>query len=102
MDGPFAARVKAVVDELARERQAELAAGGTLVDLEKLTCEIGDVVTRELTQREVVRRAEALDAEEAECPDCGACCPRREPEPVLLAGLRGEIAYRQPSYFCRH
>jgi hypothetical protein len=86
---------------LAREHQQELAAAGTLVDLEELTCQIGDMVARELTQREVLRRAKALDADEAECPDCGELCPRGDLEPVVLDGLGGEIAYQQPSYFCR-
>ena len=94
-------KLKTMIEGLAREHQQELAATGTLIDLEQLTCQIGDMVTRELTQREVLRRAEALDADEAECPDCGEVCPRGDPEPVLLDGLRGEIGYNQPSYFCR-
>ena len=36
------ARVKAMVEQLAREHQQELAAAGTLVDLEELTAGIGD------------------------------------------------------------
>ena len=95
-------KLKAMIEGLAREHQQELAEAGTLVELEELTCRIGDMVARELTQREVTRRAEALDVEEAKCPDCREPCRRREPEPVLLDGLRGELAYNQPSYFCRH
>jgi len=95
-------KLKAMIEGLAREHQQELAAAGTMVDLEELTCQIGDMAARELTQLEVQRRAEALDADEAECPDCGRLCPRGELEPVVLSGLRGEIAYNQPSYFCRH
>lgn len=102
MDCRLESKLKAMMDGLAREHQQELEAAGTLVDLEELTCQIGDMVTRELTQREVLRRAEALDADEAECPDCGKLCPRGQPEPVVLQGLRGEVAYNQPSYFCRH
>jgi hypothetical protein len=101
MDYRLEAKLKAMIEGLAREHQQELAEAGTLVDLEELTCRIGDMVTRELTQREVTRRAEALDVEEALCPTCGGLCPRGEPEPVVLDGLRGELAYRQPSYFCR-
>lgn len=101
MDCRLESKLKAMIDGLAREHQQEMEAAGTLVDLEELTCQIGDMVTRELTQREVLRRAEAIDADEAECPDCGRLCPRGQPEPVVLQGLRGEVAYNQPSYFCR-
>lgn len=94
-------KLKAMIEGLAREHQRELAEAGTLVELEALTCQIGDMVTRELTQREVSRRAEALDMEQAKCPDCGESCGRGEREPVVLDGLRGELAYSQPSYFCR-
>ena len=41
-------------------------------------------------QQDVLRRAEALDADEPECPDCGEPGPRGQPEPVVLDGLRGE------------
>ena len=37
-------RVKAMVEQLAREHQQEPAAAGTLVDLEELAVEIGDEV----------------------------------------------------------
>jgi hypothetical protein len=102
MEYRLEAKVKAMIEGLAREHQRELAETGTLVELEQLTCQIGDMVARELTQREVTRRANALDVEEALCPDCGKVCPRGEPEPVVLDGLRGELAYNQPRYFCRH
>ena len=102
MDCRFEDRVKELIAQLARERQEELAEAGTLLDLETLTVQIGDMVTRELTQLEVTRRADALDQAEAKCPDCGRMCPRGEREPVVLDGLRGELAYSQPKYNCRH
>jgi hypothetical protein len=103
MECRMKSRVKAMVEELAREHQGELAAAGTLVDLEELTCHIGDEFARQLCESELVNRAgQASDAEKCECPDCGALCPRGELEPVLLQGLRGEVGYNQPSYFCRH
>jgi len=94
-------QMKAVIESLVREHQQELAEAGTLADLEELTCQIGDMVTRELTQQEVARRAKAMDTEQAKCPDCGTLCPRGEPEPVILDGLRGQLACSQPSYYCR-
>ena len=96
------ARVKAMVEELAREHQRELAAAGTLVDWEELTSQIGDEFSRQLCENELTSRAgRAAKLEECECPVCGSLCPRGQPEPVVLQGLRGEVAFSQPSYFCR-
>ncbi len=101
MDCRLRARMKTMVEELAREHQQELAAAGTLVDLEELTCQIGDEVTRMLTERELVRRGREHDGQPAVCPDCErSSLPDAEPDPVVLAGLRGEIAYAQPKHFC--
>ena len=95
-------RVKEMVEELAREHQRELGAVGTLVDLEELTCQIGDEFARQLCESELVNRArKAIHVEQCECPECRLLCPRGEPEPVVLQGLRGEVCYNQPSYFCR-
>ena len=96
------ARVRAMVEDLAREYQKELAAAGTLVDLEELTAEIGDEFGRQLCENELLDRARrAASVEHCECPECGSVCPRGEPEPTVLQGLRGEVAFGQPSYFCR-
>ena len=101
MDYRLNARIKRMVEELVREHQQELAAAGTLVDLEELTCQIGDEVARQLCQREIVGRAEqAAGLREVDCPECGEVCPAEEPEPALLQGLRGELAYNQPRYYC--
>lgn len=101
MDCRLEARMKAMVEALAREHQQELAAAGTLVDLEELTCQIGDEVTRMLTEQELVRRGQEQHGQPADCPDCGRhCVPISDPEPVLLTGLRGELAYAQPRHFC--
>jgi len=102
MDGQLRSRIDAMAKELACQHQQELAAAGTLVDLEELTCQIGDEIARQLCESEVVRRSrQAGEREQVECPDCGERCPRGEPEPVVLEGLRGEVTYNQPSYFCR-
>src|SRR3990170_1440119 len=92
-------RVKAMVEQLAREHQQELAAAGTLVDLEELTAGIGDEFGRQLCENELTSRSgRAAKLEQCECPKCGLLCPRGEP--VVLQGLRGELAFSQPSYFC--
>ena len=95
-------RVREMVENLAREYQRELAAAGTLVALEELTAEIGDEFGRQLCENELLGRAKrAANVEQCECPECGLLCPRGKPEPLLLQGLRGELALSQPSYFCR-
>lgn len=101
MDCRLEARVKAMVEQLAREHHEELADAGTLADLEELTCEIGDEVTRLLTERELVRRGQYDIDGLAACPDCGQDCPPMpDPDPVVLTGLRGELAYAQPRHSC--
>ena len=100
MDCRLEARLKKSVLQFSQEYQAELAAAGTLVELEELTCQIGDQLTRMLTEGELVRRGQE-EGEPVECPDCGrACLPDAEPEPMVLAGLRGELAFTQPKHFC--
>ena len=47
MECRMKSRVKAMVEELAREHQRELAAAGTLVELEKLTREPKPLVRRQ-------------------------------------------------------
>jgi hypothetical protein len=101
MECRFQDRVQALVAQLAREHQQELADAGTLVDLEDLTCEIGDEVTRLLTEQELVRRVETWSPDPVACPDCSqASLPDAEPEPVVLTGLRGTLAFNQPKHFC--
>ena len=103
MDCCLSDRIEAVVEDLAREHQQELAEAGTLVDLEELTCQIGDEVARRLCQHELLGRVElAMEREIAKCPDCGEPCMIGQPEPTVLQGLRGELAYNQPSYYCRN
>lgn len=102
MECGMKSRVKAMVEELAREHQRELAAAGMLVDLEELTCQIGNEFARQLCEGELGNRArQAAELERCECPECGLLRPRGRSEPVVLQGLRGEVGYNQPSYFCR-
>ena len=102
MECLISTRVKAMVEQLAREHQQELAAAGTFVDLEELTARIGDEFGRQLCENELTSRSErAAKLEQCECPKCGVLCPRGDPEPVVLQGSRCEVAFSQPAYFCR-
>jgi hypothetical protein len=101
MECRLKARVRDLVEQLSRSVQQELAATGTLADLEELTCQIGDEFTRLLTEKELVRRSHAHSHQAAACPDCQRLClPDHEPEPMVLKSLRGEVAFAQVKYFC--
>lgn len=101
MDCRLQARLTAFVEALGAEHQRELATAGTLVELEKLTCQFGDEVTRLLTEKELIRRSEEHSRRAVECPDCGrSCLPDAEPEPTVLIGSRGELVYQQPKHYC--
>lgn len=103
MEGRVMKKVQSMAGYVAEQVAQELAAAGTLVDLEELTTAIGDEISRQLCQRELSRRGElASKLDRCECPKCGAICPFEEIEPVVLHGLRGEIVYNQPRYYCRH
>lgn len=101
MDGRLKAKVLALSVELAREEQARLGAAGTLVELEELACEIGDEFTNQLVSLEMAARSnKAADAATYQCPDCGDCCGQGDPKSRKLTGVRGEIHYHEPTFYC--
>jgi len=101
MDGRLQAKVKALTKELAHEEQARLRAAGTMVELEELACEIGDEFTNQLMSLEMADRSnQAAEAATCECPDCGYCCGQGNPNSRKLAGLRGEVSYYEPAFYC--
>lgn len=102
MDDRFRRQVSELVAALAEKEQARLAAAGTFVEIEELTAEIGDEVTRELANRELQRRSDALAEQPTHaCPDCGRESPiAPEQEPIILQGMRGEIEYSEPRCHC--
>jgi hypothetical protein len=101
MDGHLTARVRELTIELAREEQARLRAAGTMVELEELACEIGDEFARQLMSLEMADRSnQAAEATTCECPDCGNCCGQEDPKSRRLTGLRGEVYYHEPTFYC--
>jgi len=102
MDDRLRREVLAFIEELAVREKERLAALGTFAEIEDLTAEIGDEVTRQLARFELTRRAEEkTDAEVHACPDCGKEVPvGDEAEPLILQGLRGEIEYSEPVCYC--
>ena len=102
MDDRLRQRVLAVANQLAVEEKDRLAALGTFVEIEDLTAEIGDEVTRQLAQLELTRRAEVMtEMGVHSCPECGKEAPvEAEREPLILQGMRGEIEYSEPVCKC--
>jgi len=102
MDSEFSTKISGMVGQLASEEHARLRAAGTMVDLEELACEIGDEVTRQLMGQEMAARAnQAAEEETCPCPDCGRAGRQKEAKARRLAGLRGEVRYHEPTFYCR-
>jgi Zn finger protein HypA/HybF involved in hydrogenase expression len=102
MDRQLQQKIRVMSSELARDEKQKLDAAGTFVDLERLTMEIGDELTRQLTCLLLADRAEQTAATpEHACPDCGKLCQvEAEREPLILQGMRGEIEYQEPRCHC--
>ena len=102
MDDRLRQRILELASGLAAEECERLAALGTFVDIEDLTAEIGDELTRQLLKIELARRSEAMAAAGRHCcPECGQEVPvDDEQEPLILKGLRGEVEYSEPVCHC--
>ena len=99
-------RLRRQVAELARglavTEKDRLAKLGTFVEIEDLMVEIGDELTKQLTQNLLAERAEdAAATPHHACPECGQeAPPEAEREPQILKGRRGEIEYNEPVCYC--
>ena len=95
--------VAVMAARLAEKFSEQFAAAGKLVDIEELSEQIGDEVTRQLASRELAKRsAESACQSEHDCPTCGRSCRvETDPEPVILEGTRGAIEYTEPRCHCR-
>ncbi len=102
MDDRLRRRVLELASGLAAEECERLAALGTFVDIEDLTAEIGDELTRQLLKIELARRSEEMAAVGTHrCPECGEPTPvDEEREPLILKGLRGDVEYSEPVCRC--
>ncbi len=102
MDDRLRREVLGFIEGLAVREKDRLAALGTFAEIEDLTAEIGDEVTRQLAQLELTRRAdEMIEAGVHTCPECGKEAPvEAELEPLILQGQRVEIEYSEPVCKC--
>lgn len=95
--------IAAMASALMSKYSARFAAAGKLIDIETLSEQIGDELTRQLASGELSRRSlEAFQAQFHDCPTCGRTWAiETDPEPVLLQGTRGEIEYTEPRCHCK-
>ena len=101
MDDQLRGRIREMAARLAEDEKQKLCAAGTFVDLERLTVEIGDELTRQLTSSVLASRAqEAARQPLHACPECRKECSVEELDPILLKGMRGEVEYSEPKCFC--
>ena len=102
MDSELTSRISAVVFQLATAEKQRLEAVGTFVELEELATEIGDEVTRQLMNQQLVDRSNqtAESTAAACCPDCGNPGSPGDPLHRQLQSRRGELSYHEPSFNC--
>jgi hypothetical protein len=101
MDDQLRLRIREMATRLAEDESGKLEAAGTFVDLERLTVEIGDELTRQLTSSVLAARAQQVARQPLHaCPECGKECAVQELDPLILKGMRGEVEYAEPRCFC--
>jgi DNA repair exonuclease SbcCD ATPase subunit len=101
MDDRLKQEVLVFARRLAVQEKNRLAKLGTFVEIEDLTAEIGDELTKQLAQNILSDRADEAAAAHHACPDCGKeAPPEEEREPLILQGKRGEIEYSEPVCYC--
>jgi len=103
MDSQISDAIGAMAAELVEKYSEQFAAAGKLIDIETLSEQIGDELTRQLASRELSNRSlKSFQSKCHDCPTCGRTWPiETEPEPVLLDGTRGEIEYIEPRCHCK-
>jgi len=91
-----------VVLQLAAAEKQRLEAAGTFVELEELAIEIGDAVTCQLMNHQLVDRSNQLaeSGTDSCCPDCGSPGVPGDPLHRELQSTRGELSYHEPSFDC--
>jgi hypothetical protein len=102
MDSELTTKISDVVFQLAAAEKQRLEAAGTFVELEELATEIGDEVTRQLMNQQLVDRSNETAESVAGvcCPDCGSPGSPGDPVHRELQSTRGELSYHEPSFHC--
>lgn len=103
MDDQLKRQIREFAQQLVAQQKGTFRKARTLLELEQLTAEIGDELTRQMANTDLAERAEEVaEILEHACPDCGRRCPvEADREPLILQGQRGEIEYSEPRCHCR-
>jgi len=103
MDDQLKVQIRELAQQLLARQKGTFRKARTLLDLEQLTAQIGDELTRQLANTDLAERAEeTAQVFEHACPECGKRCPvEADREPLILQGQRGEIEYSEPRCHCR-
>jgi len=103
VDSQITDEIAAMAAELVEKYSEQFAAAGKFIEIETLSEQIGNELTRQLASRELSNRSlKSFIAKFHDCPTCGRTWPiETDPEPVLLKGTRGEIEYTEPRCHCK-
>ena len=103
MDDHLKGQIRELAQQLLACQKGTFRNARTLLDLEQLTAEIGDELSRQLANADLAERAaETAQRPEHACPECGKrCAVEPDREPLILQGQRGEIEYCEPRCHCR-
>lgn len=103
MDSELTTKISEVVFQLATAEKQRLEAAGTFVELEELATEIGDEVTRQLMNQQLVDRSNRTAESETGfcCPDCSSVGSPGDPKHRELESRRGKLSYHEPSFYCQ-
>ncbi len=105
MSQELRSRLLEVVRTYRAEQKEEFGRAMLFEELEDEACKMGDDVAGALMAERLAEQALLAAAR-----DKKACCPRcqrpakedAEPEPRLVQTRRGEVAWQEPTYYCRH
>ena len=103
MDDRLQLEIRQFAERLLAKEKATFRGAVTLLEIEELTCQIGDELARQLANGDLAERSgEAAEQEQFFCPMCGrSCAVEQDPEPLILQGKRSEIEYSEARCHCR-
>ena len=103
MDDRLRLEIRQIAEQLLAKEKATFRSAVTLLEIEELTCQIGDEPVRQLANGDLAERSdETAGQEQFFCPTCGrSCAAEQDPEPLILQGKRSEIEYSEPRCHCR-
>lgn len=99
-------RIEAAARQLMEEKWAAEGQPSWLekrfIEIEDEACEVADALAQEVMRLMAARQAEAVSGPaDACCPGCGRMVKPADSEARHLRTRRGDVAWQEPSYYCR-